>query len=88
MARKKKTDLIPITIYVSAFDVNEYDRLAPKAGLNRSQLMRNVMHCALEELRILEKSGALQGAVYFRDLGQKIGKFFQPVIPMEDKEKV
>ena len=85
MARPK-TDKTTITLVLPQPVIDELGRLAQKAGLNRSQLMRNIIVSGVDELKTMEKVGLLQGAIYFRDLGDRIGKHFQPSLPFDLQE--
>ena len=78
---RPRTDNTNITLVLPEPIIKDLTRLAGKAGLTRSQLMRNIMVAGVDELKIMEKVGLLHGAVYFRDLGKMIGKHFQPILP-------
>ena len=86
MGRPKSSVNTNITLVLPKTTIDDLTRLSVKAGLSRSQLMRNIMIAGVDELKAMEKVGLLQGAVYFRDLGDRIGKHFQPSLPFNLQE--
>jgi metal-responsive CopG/Arc/MetJ family transcriptional regulator len=64
-----------ISITVDAEVINEVDRLALKMGLNRSQLIRNILAMGVADVKLLKKIGLI-------DLAHMI-KTFQASISRE-----
>ena len=64
-----------ISITVDAEVINEVDRLALKMGLNRSQLIRNILAMGVADVKLLKKIGLI-------DLAYMI-KTFQATISRE-----
>jgi len=48
-----------ISITVDAEVINEVDRLALKMGLNRSQLVRNILAMGVADVKLLKKIGLI-----------------------------
>jgi hypothetical protein len=66
--------------------VDEIDRLAGKADLTRSQLMSNFIELALDQAKIMEKTGIFSVAVLSRDLMTKfMEKVFSGKVSLDNK---
>lgn len=63
-------------IRLRAFMFSELDRYAEKLGISRNQLMENLLATGLDDLRLLEKTGALKLGTIIRDASDH-GRLFE-----------
>ena len=57
-----------VNFRLSSDDVARADRLAEKAGLSRSQFLRNLINTGLDEVEVMEKVGLVRAVITLRDV--------------------
>ena len=69
----KETAEQVVNFRLSVEDVARADRLAEKAGISRSQFLRNLINTGLDEVEIMEKVGIIRAAITLRDIVEWMG---------------
>lgn len=65
---KHASDKRILSVLVSVEDLGEIDRLAAKIELTRSELVRNIIDVGLDQVKMLDSTGALSAVGTFRRL--------------------
>lgn len=63
-----------LTVTIDEKIYNDIDKLAKKVGLNRSQMVENLLGVALMDVRILKFVGLIDLAVAVMNLQEKVSK--------------
>jgi predicted transcriptional regulator len=61
-----------LTVHVSGETVDRLDRIADKIGISRTQLIRNLLECALDETEQLEAVGLITLTKWTRTLQERL----------------
>lgn len=68
MAKLNPETLQTVNFRISEDELATVDRLALKAGITRSQFLRNLVTVGLEEATTFEKFGILRASITIRDI--------------------
>lgn len=83
---KETKDKAAITIWADKELTARLDKLAEKAGLTRSMLMKNMLEVSACQLEVMKTLGVLNTAVVFRDLKEKAKKWCEKESKMAAKK--
>lgn len=61
-----------VTVWVDKSMVKRIEKLAEKAGLNRSKLVENVLDVGVSQLETMASLGVISTVVFFRDLKDRV----------------
>lgn len=75
MSKKLSPDVASsvVNFRLSDDELAKVDRLADKAGLTRSQYIRNLIATGVEEVEVMEKFGIIRAVITIRDIAEWMG---------------
>jgi len=78
--------LTTVTVRLPESDVDQIDKFAEKFNLSRSEMLRNIFQVGLDELRALDRVGAVGAFTSFRSFAAWIRE--KGLLPDREKDEI